>query len=379
MKTRIKTTLALIAVLSLAFFSACNQEKTSTDTKETTTVRFLLTDAPFPFEWVEEANVTIDRLEIRQATNGEAEESETSPAFMGFNLDEETTFNLLDLQNGVTAELGELELKAGTYDEIRLHVVDANIKLTDGTVMDLTIPSGSSSGLKIKIEGELQTTFGGFATVLIDFDVSRSFVMQGNAHTSAGIKGFHFKPVIRASVTDNTGWIEGNVVADGEALIDSIVNIIYGEDTISAKTGEGGYYKVMGLPANTYKVNCEIAGFDKFEQEAVVAVGIGTTVNITFTSPGSIAGIVSSGETKLQGITVNVFATPAEGEEPATTPLATAVSAEDGTYTIAGLMPGSYIVKCQAEGYNAFEQSNVVVTAKNTTTVNISLVVPQGQ
>ncbi len=69
MKTRIKTTLALIVVLSLAFFTACNQEKTSTDTKETTTVRFLLTDAPFPFEWVEEANVTIDRLEIRQATS----------------------------------------------------------------------------------------------------------------------------------------------------------------------------------------------------------------------------------------------------------------------------------------------------------------------
>lgn len=363
-----------LGLLALAF-TACNNDEANSQNDGKTTVRFLLTDAPFPFEWVEEANVTIDRVEIRRAGDGE---DDGSP-FTGFDLEEETTFNLLDLQNGVTAELGDMELEAGSYDEIRLHVVNANIKLTDGTLMDLKIPSGSSSGLKIKIEGDLNVTFGGFATVLIDFDVSRSFVMQGNANTPAGIKGFIFKPVIRASVTDNTGWIEGQVMADGEALVDSLVNIIHGDDTLTAKTGEDGFYKVMGLPAGTYNVNCEIAGFEKFEQEATVTVGLGTTVNISFISPGNIGGVVSTGETLLKDITVSVFATPAEGEEPAETPLATAVSGENGSYLVEGLAPATYIVKCQAEGYTPFVQAGVAVTAKDTTTVNIALVAAAGE
>ncbi|MCW0481265.1 DUF4382 domain-containing protein [Gaoshiqia sediminis] len=375
MKAKMKTiSMLFLGLLALAF-TACNNDEANSQNDGKTTVRFLLTDAPFPFEWVEEANVTIDRVEIRRVGDGE---DDGSP-FTGFDLEGETTFNLLDLQNGVTAGLGKMELEAGSYDEIRLHVVNANIKLTDGTLMDLKIPSGSSSGLKIKIEGDLNVTFGGFATVLIDFDVSRSFVMQGNANTPAGIKGFIFKPVIRASVTDNTGWIEGQVMADGEALVDSLVNIIHGDDTLTAKTGEEGFYKVMGLPAGTYKVNCEIAGFEKFEQEAAVSVGLGTTVNISFIFPGNIGGVVSTGETLLKDITVSVFATPAEGEEPATTPLATAVSAENGSYLVEGLAPATYIVKCQAEGYTPFVQAGVAVTAKDTTTVNIALVAAAGE
>ncbi|WP_423126672.1 DUF4382 domain-containing protein [Gaoshiqia sp. Z1-71] len=374
MKERMKTMSALIIALLAVVFTACNTDE-SINKEGKGTVRFLLTDAPFPFEWVEEANVTIDRVEVRKSAGDEEEEDVNSSDFIGFDLEGETTFNLLDLQNGVTAELGEIELESGSYNEVRLHVVSANIKLTDGTLMDLKIPSGSSSGLKIKIEGDLNVTFGGFATVLVDFDVSRSFVMQGNAATPAGIKGFNFKPVIRASVIDNTGWIEGTVTANGEALVDTIVDIIHNGDTLSAKTGENGYYKVMGLPAGTYTVSCEIEGFDKFEASATVAVGAGTTVDIAFVTPGTIAGVVSTGETLLQAITVAVHPTPAEGEEvPAA--IATAVSGENGSYSISGLAPGTYIVRVQATGYTAFEQTGVVVTSGATTTVNISLVVP---
>ncbi len=31
----------------------------------------------------------------------------------------------------------------------------------------------------------------------LDFDLEKSFVVQGNPNTAAGIKGFHFKPVVK--------------------------------------------------------------------------------------------------------------------------------------------------------------------------------------
>lgn len=52
--------------------------------------------------------------------------------------------NLLELTNGVTELIADLEV--GTYDEIRLHAVDAKVTLKDGLDYYLKIPSGSCSG-----------------------------------------------------------------------------------------------------------------------------------------------------------------------------------------------------------------------------------------
>lgn len=59
---------------------------------------------------------------------------------------------------------------------IRVHVVDARIMLTGGNDYDLRIPSGSSNGLKIKIEPAISTGEGQTSDVLLDFDISKSEV-----------------------------------------------------------------------------------------------------------------------------------------------------------------------------------------------------------
>ena len=120
-----------------------------------------ITDAPFPSDLVEEANITIDMVTLKKSdsymdesemeTETETENTSMSDTTAFIILSEETqTINLLDLSNGVTQVLSENEIPVGDYNEIRLHITEAGILLKDGREFDLKVPSGNASGLKIK-------------------------------------------------------------------------------------------------------------------------------------------------------------------------------------------------------------------------------------
>jgi len=104
---------------------------------------------------------------------------------------------------------------------------------------------------------------GSFAEVLFDFDVSCSFVMRGNInHLGKGkIDGFIFKPVVRAiaHVQTESGEINGVVTGDEENPIENaMLTLISGEDTItSARTGEEGFYAMLGILPGDYNLVCE--------------------------------------------------------------------------------------------------------------------------
>jgi hypothetical protein len=60
------------------------------------------------------------------------------------------------------------------------------------------VPSGSQTGIKVKMESmDLSLAPESVTDVTLDFDVSESFVVQGNTDTPAGISGFSFKPVVK--------------------------------------------------------------------------------------------------------------------------------------------------------------------------------------
>lgn len=146
----------------------------------------LMTDAPFPFDLVSEANVTITRVDVVTETGVEV--------IMSSEAGE--TFNLLDLQNGVTTALGSTDMEAGSFHQVRLIVSEASILLIDGREFDLFIPSGAQTGIKVLIpNGSVEN--GSETQLTLDFDVSESFVVLGNPDTPAGINGFIFKPVVR--------------------------------------------------------------------------------------------------------------------------------------------------------------------------------------
>ncbi|MEL7587859.1 MAG: DUF4382 domain-containing protein [Prolixibacteraceae bacterium] len=283
MKTNLKTMTFLLLALVGAMFTACQQDEDLSSTESKGKVTFLMTDAPFPSEQVAAVNVVIDRIEIRKVSDSEVEESADF-----FVVSEGTQeFNLLDLRNGVTTQIGEAMLDTGVYDQIRLHIVESEIVLNDeaNTVYDLKIPSGASSGLKINIMNGLEVDGGSTHTLVLDFDVSKSFVVQGNPNTNAGIKGFIFKPVLRAIVEDISGSIEGTVTTGEAKTVLPNVSVSIMQDTTvvsTAITDDKGYYAVIGLLPGNYKIKTQPQGYQLFEQADIpVEKQKATVVDIT--------------------------------------------------------------------------------------------------
>ncbi len=233
-----------------------------------------VTDCPFPIKYVESATVTITKIEIRQAGNyrirnrfssfpDDTVGNERNNPFIV--LSEDTiTFDLLNLRNGITQELLNLEIPQGTYDLIRLYVADAGLKIKEhNSPFQTKIPSGSQTGIKIFIRPPLVVEGGLTTELLLDFDLSRSFVMMGNMHHPAGITGFIFKPVIRAVNNSTAGRIEG-IVSDTSMARLANAQVWIEQDTIvsTAFTDTTGYYAMIGIPAGTYSAYATKENYD---------------------------------------------------------------------------------------------------------------------
>ena len=246
--------LLIITTLVLVFMVRCGDDNVSGGDVGTLVVR--LTDAPFPIDLVDEANVTINKIELRESADGD-------DPFLTLIEDVELPFNLLDLQNDVTGDLVQIEIPVGSYNLVRLYVSEANVILKDGTNFDLTVPSGAQTGIKIFIEPAIEVVGGLTSELLLDFDVSKSFVVQGNPNTPAGISGFIFTPVIRAVNMSTAGRITGLVTDNSSAVLPNAEVWIEQESVVSTTfTDETGAYALIGVPAGNYSVYTTKADHD---------------------------------------------------------------------------------------------------------------------
>jgi hypothetical protein len=146
---------------------SCSKDKSNDN--GTTTLQIRLTDGPTNL-----AEVNVDIKEINVKFNDDSTGSKgwvSMPTNAG-------VYNLLGLQNGVDTLLASLILPKDILKEIRFVLGSNNsIKDTFGVVYPLTIPSGSESGLKIKVSKKLSATL---ETLLIDFDAALSVKREGN-------------------------------------------------------------------------------------------------------------------------------------------------------------------------------------------------------
>lgn len=241
-----------------------------------------ITDAPFPHDLVAEANVTIYKIEARykgeememdvemeDEENDESDDYDESEGHSKFIvlMEEEVDLNLLELTNGVTETLVSMDVPVGTYDLIRVYVKGINIVLTDGTMFDLKIPSGQQTGIKVFIKPGLVVHGGLSADLLLDFDVSKSFVPKGNRNDFSGITGFNFTPVIKACNKSYAGTLSGliyTVQEETQVVLEGAQVEIFAADTLNTTTfsDETGAYTVLGLTTGNYDVVVELEGYE---------------------------------------------------------------------------------------------------------------------
>ena len=213
-----KRFLFVLGTLSLLLVSGC--DKANNDPNGRLVIS--ITDGPFPINFVESATVTITKIEIRKAGDGVPDGNPFLTVWEGTE-----SFDLLQLRNGLVETLTDIEVPVGKYDLVRLYVDKAGLKIKDGGNFDVKVPSGSQTGIKIFIKPDLIVEGGLTAELLLDFDLSSSFVMRGNPDSPAGINGFIFKPVIRAANNTESGRIEGSVVdSEGAAIAEVMIEVM---------------------------------------------------------------------------------------------------------------------------------------------------------
>ena len=138
------------------------------------TLQIRMTDAPAALE---EVNIDLIQVNVKFATDTTAWVAlQTTPGI----------YNLLGLQNGVDTLIAQGTFPSNVVKEIRFVLGDSNSIKLDGQTYHLTIPSGSESGLKIKVDKKLQANL---ETLLIDFDAALSVKQETD--------GYKLSPVLR--------------------------------------------------------------------------------------------------------------------------------------------------------------------------------------
>ena len=280
MKTKI---LIFATVLVALIVWSCSTDSASEDTGR---LRVQLTDAPFPYDLIAEANVTIFKIDARykkdyngddnmeDTTGMETEESDEDGKGFTVIMEGEKSINLLELTNGLTETLVDSEVPVGSYDLLRIYVRGVNVVLKDGTTFDLKVPSGSSSGIKVFINPSLEVAGGLTADLLLDFDVSRSFVAKGNPRKLEEFNGFNFKPVIKASNLTIAGSLSGMVTTMQEESMLGLEGAqvsIFAADTLNTTTftDETGQYTILGLIAGSYDMEVSLEGYESQNAEGI--------------------------------------------------------------------------------------------------------------
>lgn len=221
-------------ILVVAFAAGCGESSSSPTT--TGTVRLSLTDAPADYDSV---ILFIREVAVHRAGPDNSGWSSFVP--------ESTSYDLLRLQNGVFAELGELPVPTGHYTQVRLILDPGSYVVENGVRREIIIPSGLQTGLKLV--GEWDVTEGDVVDLGIDFDASRSFHETGSGKLM-------LKPTVRVVVLSapppTVTGISGTISPADPA---SVVYAIAGADTITSAISDGtGSFVLAMLAAGSYTV-----------------------------------------------------------------------------------------------------------------------------
>ncbi|HVL75047.1 MAG TPA: DUF4382 domain-containing protein [Noviherbaspirillum sp.] len=212
------------------------------------TLGVYLTDAPAC--GFNEVNVTISKVRVHAAENA----GENASGWHEIVLEPARQFDLLKLTNGVLAELGEVELPAGRYTQMRLVLAPntgaaplANsVVPVGGSPVALATPSAIQTG--IKLVGGFDIAGGDRTELALDFDACKSVVTRGHG-------GHLLKPVISIVPMASSGAISGvldpSITAADNPMVSAQVDGVIVKSTVPDTTGA---FSLAPLPAGNYTV-----------------------------------------------------------------------------------------------------------------------------
>ena len=154
-----------------------------------------LTDAPFPYDSVARVDIYIVSIAVRN----EPDTSNTGTGWLTV-AEPHRRFDLIALSGGVTDTLGGSVVPPGEYRAVRMVIDTDSSTVTSVTGQRVPVAWQSSAGrptLYALVEHPIGIPETG-TSVVIDFDVGRSFLLARDLGCTGRCDGFVFSPVFRA-------------------------------------------------------------------------------------------------------------------------------------------------------------------------------------
>jgi hypothetical protein len=288
------TRLIPAALAAALLAGGCYQDDTAPsaprDVKSLT--RVLLTDAPFPYDSVVSVNLHVVRIEANTLADT------TGSGAWALIAEPRKSFDVLALQRGATALVGQGALPAGAYHAIRMTIDTSRsaILWNNGSKARVNWQNWSGSDeepLYALVEYPVNVPTQG-AEIIIDFDVGRSFL-----YDFYGTKEFILMPQIRAINSAATGTIAGSVTSDYTGATRPIANanvMVCGSAACeppnayvvaTSRSDSAGRYTVAFVRAGSYTVRVEQPDYPFLNPVIVanVTVTAGDTTRLTASLP----------------------------------------------------------------------------------------------
>ena len=315
------------AIAAAALLAACGSGGGGGEA-DAGTLRLALTDTPAC--GYDAVFVTIQKVRVHQS--GSAGESDAG--WSEVVLQPAKRVDLLSLQNGVLAELGQTPLPAGKYTQLRLVLAanDATTPMansvipTGGTETPLTTPSAFQTGLKLNVNIDVEANK--LADFVLDFDACRSVVKRGNSGA------YNLKPVMSVTpriFTAVIGFVH-TALAGGTTSVSAQQAGVPIKSTTPDATGK---FILGPIPDGTYDVVVSAAGRVTATVTGVIAsstanttlndatVPIDPPVSVMHTASGTVTitpvvspidAVVVARKIYTGGPTVQVAGGPVDGD-----------------------------------------------------------------
>lgn len=249
--------LVLLAA-ALMFTTGCSDD--SNGPSNTGRLVINLTDAPAEYQQV---NITFS--EISAHIDSEWVTVRSAPI----------TVDLLQWNNGQSIVIGDAELRAGKYTQIRLLIENAVI-VVDGKQIGMDLSSLDVTGLKLIHNFELSA--GSTYELVVDFDAAHSIVKIG---PPANPTGYKLKPVLRVVPKAITGSISGTVSNAADNPVASARDASNAFVTSTYVNTSTGLFRLSYLSPGSYTVNItDDAGKQVELKDIVVTAGANTDIGV---------------------------------------------------------------------------------------------------